>query len=355
MYFFNLPGFHPNLGIDLDEQGKYPFLRFEDRVFAKAETDYLSLHFPFQNIAGDGLAPVFVSEPNLLALFGKQSKLDNIIVDHLFTVGQDYVSELRSEFEQGYFEGMKDYPDQIISPFLNPDPHSRIKQLDHFIKFCSDHLFFEGFAVPSSIYALGFIQAYLVRACGERENTLRILPHQPAAIVVAKEPQQPVKVLPGEYERIPLDCSVDEIISLWLILVDAWKCKPVNSIQVFTSEPEVFNLLGMLFEDKDGKLERHGHKYFEMPPGNYERILNLLMHATYKLNTDRNNIGLERYCQLLIDTFSCYSKTKLESLRSNINKERGNIVQSISNLTGSPYSKNVLKTLRKINEYRIRE
>ncbi|MBE8970908.1 hypothetical protein IQ277_33325, partial [Nostocales cyanobacterium LEGE 12452] len=329
MYFFNLPGFHPNLGIDLDEQGKYPFLRFEDGVFEKAETDFLSSHFPFQNIADDGAVPVFVSEPNLLSLFGKQSRLDNIIVDHLFVVGQGYVNELRGKFEQGYFEGMKDYPAQIVSTLLNPDLHQKINKLDHFIRFCSDHLFFEGFAVPSCIYALGFIQAYLVRACGERENTLRILPHQPAVVVVAKEPHRPVEVLPRQYDRIPLDYSVDEIISLWLILVDAWKCKPVNSIQVFSTETEVLHLLGMLFEDKDGKLIAQPHQYFEMPPGNYERILNLLMHATYKLNTDRNNIGLERYCQLLIDTFSCYSKTKLESLRSNINKERGNIVQSI--------------------------
>jgi hypothetical protein len=197
MYFFNLPGFHPNLGIDLDEQGKYPFLRFEDRVFAKAETNYLSLHFPFQNIAGDGLAPVFVSEPNLVALFGKHSKLDNIIVDHLFAVEKDYVSELRSKFEQGYFEGMKDYPGQIVSALLNPDLHQKIKQLDHFIKFCSDHLFFEGFAVPSCLYALGFIQAYLGRACGERENTLRILPHQPAAVVVPKKPNNLLKCFQG--------------------------------------------------------------------------------------------------------------------------------------------------------------
>ncbi|CAN0492892.1 unnamed protein product, partial [Phaeothamnion confervicola] len=195
------------------------------------------------------------------------------------------------------------------------------------------------FARPSCLSAVGFIQAYLVRACSERVNVVRFAGYQPPAPSQKQEPQIAKAPLKGP-ERIPLDYAVDEIISMWLILVDAWRCKAVGSTQVFTNETEVLQLLGMMFEDKGGKLPRHPHKYFEMPPGNYERILNLLMHATYKLNTDRNNIGLDRYCQLLLDTFSCYSKTKLESLRGNINKARGNIVQSI-NLTDSPYSKNV--------------
>jgi hypothetical protein len=350
MYFFNLPGFHPDLGVDLDEQGRFPYLRYVDHVFARGRTDYLAHDFCFENVAEKTAPPVFLSEPNLAVIFNPKGR-GEIIVDHHSPISQSYADELRGEFERGYFDAMKEYPQQIISILYNPDIESKIAHLEQFIEFCSYHLYFEGFAVPSCLYALGFIQAYLVRACSERVNVVRLVGYQSPA-PSQKEEVKISKAASKGPERIPLDYAVDEIISMWLILVDAWKCKAVGSIQVFTSEEEVLQLLGMLFEDKEGKLPRHPHRYFAMPPGNYERILNLLMHATYKLNTDRNNVGLDRYCQLLLDTFSCYSKTKLESLRGNINKARGNIVQSI-NLTDSPYSKNVLKTLRKINEYRI--
>jgi hypothetical protein len=249
---------------------------------------------------------------------------------------------------------MRQYPQEIISILYNPDSEVKIAHLEQFIEFCSYHLYFEGFAVPSCLYALGFIQAYLVRACGDRVNAIRLTKYQPP--VAPQKRELPAAEAPQRGpERIPLDYAVDEIISMWLILIDAWRCKAVGSTQVFTSEEEVLQLLGMMFEEKGGRLPRPEHKYFEMPPGNYERVLNLLMHATYKLNTDRNNIGLDRYCQLLLDTFSCYSKTKLESLRSNLNKARGNILQSIGNLADSPHSKNVLKTLRKINEYGVED
>ncbi|MGN7889461.1 hypothetical protein [Dyadobacter sp. 22481] len=351
MYFFNLPGFDPDLGINLDDQGRFPYLRFVDHVFRRGNVDYLSRNFHFENIADKAKLPVFLSEPNLKAIFDLKGR-KNIIVDHHSPISESYADELRAQFERGYFDAMNEYPQQIISILYNPDNESKIAHLEQLIEFCSYHLYFEGFAVPSCLYALGFIQAYLVRACGDRVNTLRLAKYQHRS--VSQKQELPVaEVQTKGPERIPLDYAVDEIISMWLILVDAWKCKAVGSIQVFTREEEVLQLLGMMFEEKGGRLPRPEHKYFEMPPGNYERVLNLLMHATYKLNTDRNNIGLDRYCQLLLDTFSCYSKTKLESLRSNINKARGNIVQSIGNLADSPHSKNVLKTLRKINEYGV--
>ncbi|WP_353723030.1 hypothetical protein [Dyadobacter sp. 676] len=351
MYFFNLPGFDPDLGINLDDQGRFPYLRFVDHVFRRREADYLSQNFHFENIADKTMPPVFLSEPNLKAIFDYKDR-KNVIVDHHSPISESYANELRAQFDRGYFDAMKEYPQQIVSILCNPDSESKITHLEQFIEFCSYHLYFEGFAVPSCIYTLGFIQAYLVRACGDRVNALRLVKYQHQ--VVSKKQELPVaEAQSNGPERIPLDYAIDEIISMWLILVDAWKCKAVGSIQVFTGEEEVLQLLGMMFEEKGGRLPRPEHKYFEMPPGNYERVLNLLMHATYKLNTHRNNIGLDRYCQLLLDTFSCYSKTKLESLRSNINKARGNIVQSIGNLTDSPHSKNVLKTLRKINEYGV--
>lgn len=351
MYFFNLPDFDPDLGINLDDQGRFPYLRFVDHVFHRGKVDYLSQNFTFENIADKTMPPVFLSEPNLTVIFDPKER-KNVVVDHHSPISQSYAGELRAEFERGYFDAMKEYPQQIVSILYNPDNESKIAHLEQFIEFCSYHLYFEGFAVPSCLYALGFIQAYLVRACGDRVNILRLPKYKPP--VVSQKQELPVAEAQTKGpERIPLDYAVDEIISMWLILVDAWKCKAVGSIQVFTSEEEVLQLLGMMFEEKGSRLPRPEHKYFEMPPGNYERVLNLLMHATYKLNTDRNNIGLDRYCQLLLDTFSCYSKTKLESLRSNINKARGNIVQSIASLTDSPHSKNVLKTLRKINEYGV--
>jgi len=333
MYFFNLPGFHPDLGVDLDEQGRFPYLRYVDHVFARGRTDYLAHDFCFENVAEKTAPPVFLSELNLAVIFNSIGR-GEIIVDHHSPISQSYADELRGEFERGEFDAMKEYPQQIISILYNPDRESKIAHLEQFIEFCSYQLYFEGFAVSSCLYALGFIQAYLMRACSERVNIFRLAGYQSPAPSQKQEPQISKAASKGP-ERIPLDYAVDEIISMWLILVDAWKCKAVGSIQVFTSEEEVLRLLGMLFEDKGGKLPPHPHRYFAMPPRNYERILNLLMHATYKLNTDRNNIGLDRYCQLLLDTFSCYSKTKLESLTKEVCKIHTSSCYSIAYLEKS--------------------
>ncbi|GGH51319.1 hypothetical protein GCM10007423_54630 [Dyadobacter endophyticus] len=108
---------------------------------------------------------------------------------------------------------MNEYPQQIISILYNPDNESKIAHLEQFIEFCSYHLYFEGFAVPSCLYALGFIQAYLVRACGDRVNTLRLAKYQHRS--VSQKQELPVaEVQTKGPERIPLDYAVDEIISM---------------------------------------------------------------------------------------------------------------------------------------------
>lgn len=99
---------------------------------------------------------------------------------------------------------MKAYPNKVVSSLLIPDPRVKVEQLGQFIEFCSYDLFFEGFAVPSCLYALDFIQAYLVRAWAGRENTLSIMRHQPAAVIKTKESKQQVKAQAGEYDHCSL-------------------------------------------------------------------------------------------------------------------------------------------------------
>ena len=393
MYFFDLPGFHPINGVDVDDHGKYPYLHFKDTVFEKDDTNYIDSYFPFKNVAFSDGKTAFVSEKNLVAIFKYDPNFrDDLLIDHSRAVSKEQLNIIKEDFYEGYLAGIADFPRQIQSTInLADSPVNEIK-LRNFVAFCSDHLFFEGFATPNCLYALGFIQAYLLKAFGEYRNLIQSLedsipevkveesiseeeilvevmqedelPEEEPDEEVADEPdvtQDLLPILPTEevekatFDKIPLDYPVDEIVSLWMILLKVWKCRSINSIQVFFEPDEVLELLGCMFDDsaKKGILPQSEHKFYSLPPGKYERILNLLMHVTYKLNTDRNNINLERYCEALIGTFSCYSKTKVTSLKSNINKERGNIIQSIKSLTDEGYKADFLKVLGKINEYAI--
>ncbi|GGH51324.1 hypothetical protein GCM10007423_54640 [Dyadobacter endophyticus] len=99
MYFFNLPGFDPDLGINLDDQGRFPYLRFVDHVFRRGNVDYLSRNFHFENIADKAKLPVFLSEPNLKAIFDLKGR-KNIIVDHHSPISESYADELRAQFKR---------------------------------------------------------------------------------------------------------------------------------------------------------------------------------------------------------------------------------------------------------------
>jgi len=393
MYFFDLPGFHPINGVDTDDHGKYPYLHFKGTVFEKDNINYIDSYFPFKNINIAEGKTAFVSEKNLLTIFKYDPNFrDDLLIDHGRAASKELLSSIKEDFYKGYSAGIRDFPRQIqFAINLVDSPVKKIK-LQNFIEFCGDHLFFEGFATPNCLFSLGFIQAYLLKAFGEYSNLIRILENSTLESRVEKsvleeekfvkvtqkdefidpEPDESLASKPdvtqefppslsteevekAKFDKIPLDYPVDEIISLWMILLEVWKCRPVNSIQVFFEPEEVLELLGCMFDDsaKKGMLPQSEYKFYSLPPGKYERILNLLMHVTYKLNTDRNNINLERYCEALIGTFSCYSKTKVASLKSNINKERGNIVQSIKSLSDEGYKADFLKVLGKINEFAI--
>lgn len=392
MYFFDLPSFHPVNGIITDNHAKYPYLHFRDLVFEKHAISYIDSYFPFKNVALTGEDPVYISEKNLISIFTYNPIYrDDLLVDHNHTVSKDQLRVIKEHFYKGYFAGIADFPLQIQSSVNLPDGPIKEIKLKKFIEFCNTHLFFEGFATPDCLYSLGFIQAYLLKAFGEYHNLIHNIEESLPAVELEEnisentsaapmpEPEQvknkdvedptaeqvsiqatpaplPVELVDKQkFEKIPLDYPTDEIISLWMILLEVWKCKAVNSNQVFFDQQEVLNLLGSIFDDsaKKGILPQSDHKFYNLPPGKHERILNLLMHVTYKLNTDRNNIGLEKYCEALIATFSCYSKTKVASLKSNINKERGNIIQSIKSLPEDGYKNDFLKVLGKISEYVI--
>jgi len=397
MYFFDLPGFHPVSGIDTEDQGQYPYLHFKNSMFEREEINYCNSHFPFKKLVFSNGETLFVSEKNLIAVFQYNPVFkDDLLIDHSHPISAEQLNIIKHNFSAGYSDGCSDFPREIYSTINLVDGVIKEKKLGDFIEFCGDHLFFEGFATPKCLYALGFIQAYLLKAFGEYHNLIQSLENSipvkkveewtsvdeiEEAIFVEvieedefteEEPDEEVanepdvtqdlpllsptdKVEKAPFDKIPLDYPIDEIISLWMILLEVWKCRPINSIQVFFEPEEVLELLGCMFDDskKKGMLPKSEYKFYNLPPGKYERILNLLMHVTYKLNTDRNNINLERYCEALIGTFSCYSKTKVASLKSNINKERGNIIQSIKSLPDESHKADFLKVLGKINEYGI--
>lgn len=96
---------------------------------------------------------------------------------------------------------------------------------------------------------------------------------------------------------------------LWCALLDSHLCQQIMVPKVFHTEGEIKELLGRLFQ-VDGQepiwpISRDS-PYYEMAQG-YQKLLCLLMHATYKLNDTYIKISQIKYCELLKSKFSPFN------------------------------------------------
>jgi hypothetical protein len=339
----------------------------------------------FKRIETEDHHVYYISEPNILKIIDNQRYGKNdIIENHVKPLDSVSTDELLQHFYDGYRIGFDELYKELGQSFFAVGLDHRKEILRNFIVYAHGMLYFEGFVIPDVLFALGFIQANLVRAEKEyinikslKENPLslpeinlypqiNISPelispaHQLAADVPEETPQvakTTASMDNAKESKLLLHCSPDEVIQLWNILIDPVFCKEINLPPVFEAESDILSLLSMLFSmpSYDGStLLNSEHQYYEMPAG-YQNVLCTLMHATYKLNFPYQRLPLKPYCALLKQTFSPFKTIEsVSDIASNINKKVDIAVVQIAESKGK-YAKKTALILRKMRFYKLRD
>lgn len=381
MYFLDLKSFHPITGINTDKHNKYPFLESTEGLFEPDDFEFnFDRSFPFVRIELNGDQPFYVSEPNLLKVFKNKSGGDNkILVNNIQPIEEAYIKELAGLFYNGYSAGIVQFYKEIGQTFLSLDLEHKKQVLRHFINYCHTNLYFEGFAIPEVIFALGYIQASLVKGFQEFSNLKDLnekeqVPPVVKVYPVVKMPEPEVKPksvseVPVEHEQeivptqtaetdscIPLRYPAAEIFDLWCALLDEELCLLMQVPQIFNSGDEIKELLGKLFK-VEGQEQlwqvSNGTIYYEMAQG-YQNLLCLLMHATYKLNGTYLKIPQFKYCELLKSNFSPFATIEsVGDIKSNMTKKKDSAIEFVHK-SGGIYANNAYKVLKKVPTYIFR-
>jgi hypothetical protein len=363
MYFLQLPDYNPLNGISTNKHGKFPFLSSLSGLFEPAASTFeYQRGFPFERIETDEQQVFYVSEPNLAKVFrNKVAEHNEILLETTRPITEEYTKELMQLFYKGYLLGLDSFNTEIGAAFPSLGLSHQKEMLEQFMEYCQRDLYFEGFAIPQLLHNLGYIQACLVRAFKEYKNL--------SLLTTNAEPVQSPNTLPGNtsvqapinketksaISKIPLKYPVGDIITIWLVLLDVPKCKSLSLTPEFKAESDVVELLGSIFADISGehsKLPDSLHRFYELPL-DYQPILYLLMHATYKLNYTYTRLPLEEYSKCLKATFSVYDAIELNYMPGNFTKKQPVAIAAIKELENSSYAKNTLQILSKIPNYRI--
>jgi hypothetical protein len=156
---------------------------------------------------------------------------------------------------------------------------------------------------------------------------------------------------------VPLRYPANEIFDLWCALLDSHLCQQIMVPQVFHTEDEIKELLGRLFK-VDGQepiwpISRDSH-YYEIAPG-YQKLLCLLMHATYKLNDTYIRISQIKYCELLKSSFSPFNTYELAfDIMGNMTKKKDSVIEPVQRSAGER-AKKAYQILKKIPSYRLKD
>ena len=380
MYFLNLKAFHPTVGINTDNHGKYPFLESTDGLFEPDDFEFnFNRSFPFERMELNDGQSFYVSEPNLLKVFKNTDWGDNqILVNNISPIEEIYTKELAGLFYNGYSAGMAQYYEEIGQIFLSLDLEQKKKALRDFVTYCHTHLYFEGFAIPEVIYALGYIQASLVKGYQEYSNLKGLKETEPVPPVVkvypivkmpepevkpepvaevpiepAPNPSQPQTTAPDSDNHIPLRYPATDIFDLWCALLDVQLCQLMQVPQAFSNEEEIKDLLDILFkldaQEQIWPMSNSPH-YYQMAPG-YQNLLCLLMHATYKLNTTYLKVPQMKYCELLKSNFSPFDTYEsVGDIQRNMTKKKDSAIDFVHK-SGGTYAKKAYEVLKKVPTY----
>lgn len=363
LYFLSLRGFDPRYGVIAEPHNKYPFLLSDTGVFEPDEQDPVHLSVGLERFVDTDGFVYYISEPNIQKLLREQrSGSGNILVDHVRKADTELLTQILDPFYEGYRSAENQLFHELGEGYLTLPLIQREQQLLNFLQYTHGMLYFEGFAIPNLLYALGYLQSILVAALKEYQITQQLIDasDQNQAPHVVKNggshhhSNQPSNnTEKNGQDKVLLSCTFANVLQLWLILTDQHLCDVLNIPVVFTDEETVKELLGSMFESADHTvLTTKPHQYWQLSPA-YMNLLCLLMHATYKLNHNYIRLPLRPYCQLLKSTFSPFESIEaVQDIVSNISKKADAVLPALMQSPGEETKKAVL-ILKKIGVYRI--
>ena len=305
-----------------DKQSKYPFITYKDSYFKEELShDFLSLTkqfgYSFCQQTLSGTKYFYLSEPNLIQIF---SNAQQFYLSYLRPITNEIVEEIKAEFYEGYKFGQFNFINEIGNSFSSFSMEYKKAYIEGLGQYCFKHLFFDGFAVPEYIYALGYIQACLFLACKEFE---KILSYETSVIVT-----------PGNIEdktdNKPLNNKIEiareyrnEVISIWNSLQDValYISPELANYGAFKDKKAITKILGMLFfEAADDALIPDLEKKQLTISGNKDVVnsVRACMYLTYKLNNEKGSLA--KYASVLKETFSCFNKNTENSIQTNLSK-----------------------------------
>jgi hypothetical protein len=267
MYFLNLRSFNPVTGINTDNHSKYPFLESTDGLFEPDDFEFnFNRSFPFELFELNEAQPFYVSEPNLLKVFKNTTTGDNkILINNIKPIEESYTKELARLFYNGYSAGSEQFYEEIGQTFLSLELEHKKQAFRDFITYCHIHLYFEGFAIPEVLYALGYIQASLVKGFQAYSNLKDLKEKEQLPPVVnvypvfkipkpevnpvpvplvepAQEPAPPQSTATESHNHISLRYPASNIFDLWCALLDVKLCQLMQVPRAFSSEDEIKEL-----------------------------------------------------------------------------------------------------------------
>jgi hypothetical protein len=363
MYFLHLTGYSPTKGLNTDNHGKFPFLSAVSGLFEPANSLFkYNSGFPFERFEIEEDRVFYVSEPNLISVFCNNIFGNNqILLENTQPITETYTKEIIEQFYKGYLLGLDGFAKEIGSSFPFIEIPNQKALLKNFMDDCQMHLFFEGFAIPQLIQNLGYIQACLVTAFNEYQNLSRlttkgIVVENNLPLIEIKPLQLSVLVEENINSlKIPIKYPMLDIIKIWMVLLELPESRSIRLTPDFKTESDVLYLLGIMFTDISGSnnlLPSSPFRFYELPI-DYQPILYLLMHATYKLNYNYTRLPLDEYCKVLKNTFSVYETIELNHMPGNFTKKQSLAIAAIRELENSVLAKNTLQILAKIPNYRI--
>ncbi|MGF7081508.1 hypothetical protein [Mucilaginibacter sp. UYCu711] len=154
MYFLNLKAFHPTVGVNTNNNSKYPFLQSTDSLLGPDD-----FHFNFDSsFLSDKIElnegqQFYVSEPNLLKVFKNTLPADNKIpVNNIKPIEEAYTKELAGLFYNGYTTGSAQFYEEIDQAFLSLELEQKKQSFRDFISYCYANLYLK---------ALPFLKYYM--------------------------------------------------------------------------------------------------------------------------------------------------------------------------------------------------
>lgn len=369
IFFLDLPGFHPVydfpgiLGNDFDRFGFVSYR--EHRIFKKdnsIDLNYLIRFWGFDSIEVRG-KKVWISERNLYFVLTRPHE---VRVNHGSDLSNELLKQIEERFLKGYEDGEVCFTKELGVSFPGLSLEEKLRHLKNLIEVSDYYLFFDGYLAPTYLYSIGYIQAVLVLACKEFRNLFMIKKpgiHNFSFKEIQVEETTPAPEIqvdaPKVADKIPLYHPFDEISTLWMSLLDFHHAPYFQTSPYYHSKSQIIDLLGMMFQDgqkgSQALLPDTAPVLVQVPPGNYKLILNLLMHATYKLNqaSGHGKVKLSKYSEVLKRTFSCYSSIAEDNLTKDFTRYIQDTCSVLKKMPEESYAYKSLSILKNIKEYKI--